>query len=131
MRQPSLQNRRTGHYGNAILVRGLQETDHRGAVALIALRQRLHHGEVIRQLHDFEVMLLASYTFSDLDHIAKKQHVSRGRSLTVAVPGRCAVAANFSSCNFPFENGESILELFVKVKPKWRENEMQLKEYGY
>ncbi len=23
------------------------------------------------------------------------------------------------------------LELFVKVKPKWRENEMQLKEYGY
>ncbi len=23
------------------------------------------------------------------------------------------------------------LELFVKVKPKWRENEMHLKEYGY
>lgn len=23
------------------------------------------------------------------------------------------------------------LELFIKVKPKWRENEMQLKEYGY
>ena len=23
------------------------------------------------------------------------------------------------------------LELFVKVKPKWRDNEMQLKEYGY
>ncbi|MEI9808130.1 MAG: KH domain-containing protein [Bacteroidota bacterium] len=23
------------------------------------------------------------------------------------------------------------LELFVKVKPKWRENDMQLKEYGY
>jgi GTP-binding protein Era len=23
------------------------------------------------------------------------------------------------------------LELFVKVKPGWRENEMQLKEYGY
>lgn len=23
------------------------------------------------------------------------------------------------------------LELFVKVKPKWRENELQLKEYGY
>ena len=23
------------------------------------------------------------------------------------------------------------LELFVKVRPKWRDNEMQLKEYGY
>lgn len=23
------------------------------------------------------------------------------------------------------------LELFVKVKPKWRDNELQLKEYGY
>jgi GTP-binding protein Era len=23
------------------------------------------------------------------------------------------------------------LELFVKVKPKWRENELYLKEYGY
>ena len=23
------------------------------------------------------------------------------------------------------------LELFVKVKPKWRENELQLREYGY
>jgi len=23
------------------------------------------------------------------------------------------------------------LELFVKVKPRWRENELQLKEYGY
>ncbi|RYG33162.1 MAG: GTPase Era, partial [Chitinophagaceae bacterium] len=23
------------------------------------------------------------------------------------------------------------LELFVKVKPKWRENDLQLKEYGY
>ena len=23
------------------------------------------------------------------------------------------------------------LELFVKVKPKWRDNELQLREYGY
>ena len=23
------------------------------------------------------------------------------------------------------------LELFIKVKPKWRDNEMQLKEFGY
>ena len=23
------------------------------------------------------------------------------------------------------------LELFVKVKPKWRENDLQLREYGY
>jgi GTP-binding protein Era len=23
------------------------------------------------------------------------------------------------------------LQLFIKVKPKWRDNEMQLKEYGY
>jgi GTP-binding protein Era len=23
------------------------------------------------------------------------------------------------------------LELFVKVKPKWRENELMLREYGY
>ena len=23
------------------------------------------------------------------------------------------------------------LELFVKVRPKWRDNELQLKEYGY
>ena len=23
------------------------------------------------------------------------------------------------------------LELFIKVKPKWRENELYLKEYGY
>ena len=23
------------------------------------------------------------------------------------------------------------LQLFVKVKPKWRDNELQLKEYGY
>jgi GTP-binding protein Era len=23
------------------------------------------------------------------------------------------------------------LELFVKVRPKWRDNEMQLREYGY
>ena len=23
------------------------------------------------------------------------------------------------------------LELFIKVKPKWRENDLQLKEYGY
>ena len=29
------------------------------------------------------------------------------------------------------EHQRVFLELFVKVKPKWRENEMQLKEYGY
>lgn len=28
--------------------------------------------------------------------------------------------------------GEKVfLELFVKVKPKWRDNELQLREYGY
>lgn len=30
-----------------------------------------------------------------------------------------------------FIESKVFLELFVKVKPKWRENEMQLKEYGY
>jgi GTP-binding protein Era len=30
-----------------------------------------------------------------------------------------------------FIDRKVFLELFVKVKPKWRENEMQLKEYGY
>ncbi len=30
-----------------------------------------------------------------------------------------------------FLDQKVFLELFVKVKPKWRENEMQLKEYGY
>jgi len=30
-----------------------------------------------------------------------------------------------------FLGSNVFLELFVKVKPKWRDNEMQLKEYGY
>ncbi len=30
-----------------------------------------------------------------------------------------------------FVNSKVFLELFVKVRPKWRDNEMQLKEYGY
>lgn len=30
-----------------------------------------------------------------------------------------------------FIDRKIFLELFVKVKPKWRENDMQLKEYGY
>ncbi len=30
-----------------------------------------------------------------------------------------------------FLDQKIFLELFVKVKPKWRENELQLKEYGY
>ena len=30
-----------------------------------------------------------------------------------------------------FISQKIFLELFVKVKPKWRENDMQLKEYGY
>ena len=30
-----------------------------------------------------------------------------------------------------FISQKVFLELFVKVKPKWRENELQLKEYGY
>jgi GTPase len=30
-----------------------------------------------------------------------------------------------------FIDRKVFLELFVKVKPKWRENDMQLKEYGY
>lgn len=30
-----------------------------------------------------------------------------------------------------FLSRKVFLELFVKVKPKWRDNEMQLKEYGY
>lgn len=30
-----------------------------------------------------------------------------------------------------FLGSKVFLELFVKVKPKWRDNEMQLKEYGY
>ncbi len=30
-----------------------------------------------------------------------------------------------------FIDRKVFLELFVKVKPKWRENELQLKEYGY
>ena len=30
-----------------------------------------------------------------------------------------------------FIQNKIFLELFVKVKPKWRENEMQLREYGY
>jgi GTP-binding protein Era len=30
-----------------------------------------------------------------------------------------------------FLGSKVFLELFVKVRPKWRDNEMQLKEYGY
>jgi len=30
-----------------------------------------------------------------------------------------------------FLNSKVFLELFVKVRPKWRDNDMQLKEYGY
>ena len=30
-----------------------------------------------------------------------------------------------------FLDRKVFLELFVKVRPKWRDNEMQLKEYGY
>jgi GTP-binding protein Era len=30
-----------------------------------------------------------------------------------------------------FISQKVFLELFVKVKPKWRDNELQLKEYGY
>ncbi|MBS1510263.1 MAG: GTPase Era [Bacteroidetes bacterium] len=30
-----------------------------------------------------------------------------------------------------FLNSKVFLELFVKVRPKWRDNEMQLREYGY
>ncbi|MBC7509466.1 MAG: GTPase Era, partial [Ferruginibacter sp.] len=30
-----------------------------------------------------------------------------------------------------FLDSKVFLELFVKVRPKWRDNEMQLKEYGY
>jgi len=30
-----------------------------------------------------------------------------------------------------FIDQKVFLQLFVKVKPKWRENELQLKEYGY
>jgi GTP-binding protein Era len=30
-----------------------------------------------------------------------------------------------------FIDQKSFLELFVKVRPKWRENELFLKEYGY
>ena len=30
-----------------------------------------------------------------------------------------------------FIGGKVFLELFVKVRPKWRDNEMQLREYGY
>ena len=30
-----------------------------------------------------------------------------------------------------FLGGKVFLELFVKVRPKWRDNEMKLKEYGY
>jgi GTP-binding protein Era len=30
-----------------------------------------------------------------------------------------------------FLGNKVFLELFVKVRPKWRDNEMQLREYGY
>jgi GTP-binding protein Era len=30
-----------------------------------------------------------------------------------------------------FLGSKVFLELFVKVRPKWRDNEMQLREYGY
>jgi GTP-binding protein Era len=30
-----------------------------------------------------------------------------------------------------FLQSKVFLELFIKVRPKWRNNEMQLKEYGY
>ena len=30
-----------------------------------------------------------------------------------------------------FLGSKVFLELFVKVKPKWRDNELQLREYGY
>ena len=30
-----------------------------------------------------------------------------------------------------FIGNKVFLELFVKVRPKWRDNEIQLKEYGY
>jgi GTP-binding protein Era len=30
-----------------------------------------------------------------------------------------------------FLNQKVFLELFVKVRPKWRENDLFLKEYGY
>jgi len=30
-----------------------------------------------------------------------------------------------------FVQKKIFLELFVKVRPKWRDNDLQLKEYGY
>jgi GTP-binding protein Era len=30
-----------------------------------------------------------------------------------------------------FVGQKVFLELFVKVRPKWRDNDLQLKEYGY
>jgi GTP-binding protein Era len=30
-----------------------------------------------------------------------------------------------------FIGSKVYLELFVKVKPKWRDNDLKLKEYGY
>ena len=30
-----------------------------------------------------------------------------------------------------FLGSKVFLELFVKVRPKWRDNDLQLKEYGY
>jgi GTP-binding protein Era len=30
-----------------------------------------------------------------------------------------------------FIGGKVFLELFVKVRPKWRDNEIHLREYGY
>ena len=30
-----------------------------------------------------------------------------------------------------FIGSKVFLELFVKVRPKWRDNDLQLKEYGY
>ena len=30
-----------------------------------------------------------------------------------------------------FIDKKIFLELFVKVRPKWRDNDLQLKEYGY
>src|SRR4030095_8309714 len=84
---------------------------------LIALSKRLHHGKVIRELHNLEVMLLSPTACGTFDQVIKKQHIPRRLCLTIAIPRRCAVTTNFSCRDFPLEDGEGFFELFIEVLP--------------
>ena len=113
--QPALKYRRTGHNGNSQFLAGLDERSGMRAHFLICAGVCLGHGEVVRQLDDFEVMLVARHITGTLDDVFDGYEFWRIDGYLVAILGGSSIHANLACPYDSLQKAKGDAKPFVKL----------------